>query len=107
MISIQGQKTFLRDWTLKDLDVFKSWHTGRHQWKEFDAPYFPVDEKEFLQGLEILRERIEKQNFPQPRMRMVIADLESDQLVGTVNAYLQNVPRSFGWICTRGRGMKE
>ncbi len=87
----QGIKIILRDWQIKDLNVYEFWYTGKKKWMDYDAPYFQkptaIDIKNKL--LEI-RHKINTKNWENPRQRLVIANKENDKLIGIVNWYWQS-----------------
>ena len=87
----KGKPFRLRDWREHDLEVYRYWMADHHPWKELDAPYFPVPSPEVIQTiLEKIREKIQLGAFPVPRFKMVIADGETDRLVGVCSSYWQS-----------------
>ncbi|MGZ5279611.1 MAG: GNAT family N-acetyltransferase [Pseudobdellovibrionaceae bacterium] len=96
MIQIQGQKVFIRDWLPQDLEIYKNWQMGAQEWKKFDAPYYQSDDQDFLKSFEAWKAKVEARDFPTPRGRLVIASLENNQLVGTLNAYW--ISKETNWL---------
>lgn len=91
MIKLKGTRICLRDWQLGDLGRYEHWNTGHHAWMDYDGPYYPKLTPEKLQEtLEKLRSKLEKGDWKSPRRRMVIAELESDKLIGAVSWYWQS-----------------
>lgn len=87
MLKIEGKHIRLRDWILDDLETYKFWQLGEHEWKNWDGPYFKSTDIETLEHIKSLNEKIALGSFPNPRPKLVIADVESDGLIGTVNSY--------------------
>lgn len=78
----------IRDWLQKDLEVFRFWNTGKHLWMDFDGPYFPKMTKiEIENSVKTIESKIVNKSFSKQRRRMVIADKNSDNMLGTVNWY--------------------
>ena len=85
---IRGQRVVLRDFEERDLERYAYWLTGMREWRRFDGPYYPgTAPAELAKRIEKLRGRIERDDWPEPRRRLVIADFESNALVGTVAWY--------------------
>lgn len=83
-----GSPVRLRDWRVDDLDLFTFWSQPGHLWQEYDGPYFPKPQaEEIAMNLAKLRDQVTAAKWPEPRNRMVVADAESDRLLGTVNRY--------------------
>ena len=87
-----GQRIHLRDLRLDDLPAYREWMLPHQRWHETDGPYYEKDTVEEVdERIEDLRERIEAveagKPWPDPRARLVIADRETDALVGTVSRY--------------------
>lgn len=89
---IIGKRIKLRDIKTSDLDAFKKWQIGDQEWKLLDGPYYKKNSGEEIdEYIEILKQNIAKKEWPNPRKRLIIADLDSDRLLGTVNWYWQSV----------------
>ena len=87
----EGNQISLRDWQLSDLEAFEFWHIGKKRWMEFDAPYYRKPSAVEIQlSVQQLTERIRRSDWPSPRKRLVIADKETDKLIGTVSWYWQS-----------------
>lgn len=90
-IKLKGSRIVLRDWVAPDFAIFRKWNTGHHTWMDFNAPYFPAKTPaDIEQQIAEYRAFIAHDNWPRPRTRLVIADLQSDQLLGTVSWYWQS-----------------
>lgn len=92
-----GKKIRLRDWSLEDVESYKAWQKPGMRWKALDGPYYQtsIDESEKL--AKELQDKIQNQDFPNPRMRLVIADLETNRLMGTVSSYWES--KETNWLC--------
>lgn len=97
-MQIQGKKIKLRDWQLDDIPIYEKWNTGWHQWMDYDAPYYKSnDEKISSEYKQKLTERIKKQDFPSPRINLIIADLQTDTMLGMVSRYWES--KETNWLC--------
>lgn len=81
-INIKGEKIQLRDWLLQDVEPFRDWQRPGMQWKNMDGPYYRSTADEAEKIVNELRIRIERTEFPDPRMRLVIADRSTNNLIG-------------------------
>lgn len=89
-ITLPNQAISLRDWQLADLESYKSFNTGEHDWMKFNGPYYPLASQEELdKTLVMLEKRINTEDWPAPRRKLVITDL-SNQFIGTVSWYWQS-----------------
>lgn len=87
-IILTEKKVHLRDWVLDDLDEFAHWLQPGHHWQELDGPYFKKIAPEEVPALVArIRTRIETKNFTVPRQNLIIAETESNRLVGQVTRY--------------------
>lgn len=81
----------MRDWIMSDLEIYSHWNTGSHLWMDYNGPYYPkMDEKELKVSLAKTRQRIEQSFFPEPRTELVVADRETDKMLGAVSWYWQS-----------------
>ena len=97
-IKIEGQKIQLRDWQLKDVTIHERWNTGWHEWMNYDAPYYKSNnEKLSSEYKQKLTERIKKQEFKAPRRNLVIADMETNVMIGMVSWYWES--KETNWMC--------
>jgi len=88
MFFLSGGKINLRDFRLDDLDSYAYWLTYGHKWQELDSPFLPAMEDEDIERvIDKLRLQIKHHNFPPLRKKIVIADLETDELIGMVSRY--------------------
>ena len=97
LLQVNGQKIKLRGWHLEDLEVFKHWQKPGHQWQELDGPYYRSDKDQSEELTEALRHKIVQNDFASPPMRLVIADISNNQLIGTVSSYWESVETY--WLC--------
>lgn len=91
-MKLQGEKVVLRDWVKADLEKDKYWHTGEHLWMTFNGPYYPLpalDIQEKWRAERLLK--IEKDDWGEPRLNLIIADSDSNEMIGTVNRYWQSI----------------
>lgn len=96
---IDGKKVVLRDWQLADLDSYAFWQLPGHRWQELDGPYFEQptpDESKATLGR--LRNRIEMNEWDEPRPALVIARRQYDRLLGRVSWYWQSRATGLPWI---------
>lgn len=85
---IEGVKVRLRDITVHDLDDYAYWLQPHHQWQALDGPYYPKTSLEEIPGvISHYKRRIEAGNFPTRRERLVIADHQTNKLLGMVTCY--------------------
>ena len=90
-LSIPGQKITLRDWQLGDLDTFARWNAPGHDWQALDGPYYPKSiAAEVAKLVDKMRQRINAADWPAPRLRVAIADKQTNHLLGTVTRYWQS-----------------
>ncbi len=85
-----GKKIKLRDWKLADVDEYEKWQRNDLEWKQFDGPYFPLDEAKMPAWMDKMRDLVSRANWPTPRQRMVIADEATDAFVGVVSWYWES-----------------
>ncbi len=92
MIKLTGPRIILRDWQATDLADYRSWNIGHHRWMDFNGPYYPRDTAEELEAkISTYQSQIETGEWPNLRERLVIADQQSDQMLGTVSWYWQSI----------------
>lgn len=96
-ILIQGTKIKLRDWKKEDLPLFESWQKPGQAWQQLDGPYYRSEKDESAELTAKLKAKIEKEEFPLPRMGLVVADASTDQLLGTVSSYWESIETQ--WLC--------
>ncbi len=96
-MEINGKRVRLRDWQIKDLEVYEHWMQPNHQWHKLNGPYYKkLDSDQISERVEKIRNRIENNNFPDTRIMIVIADLETDVMIGSVNWYWQS--KETNWL---------
>ncbi len=87
MFNISGQNISIRDWSTSDLNAYREWNKGDHKWKTLNAPYFkPKTIEDINEEVSVLK----KNGNPFDKKRLVIADNNTDQLIGTVGWYWQS-----------------
>ena len=88
MVNIEGQQIRLRDIQRHDLEPYRHWNQPGQQWQEFDGPYYPPQTTAEVDALIAkIQSRIAAQDWPNMHERLVIADRETDSLVGLVSRY--------------------
>lgn len=84
-ILIPGRRIVLRDFHEDDIGEYLRWQAPGHHWHRLDGPYYPKPSADDLSRIEQrLREDLQTANWPEPRKRLVIADDETDLLIGVV-----------------------
>lgn len=94
---IEGKKIKLRDWILADVEKFREWQKPGQRWQELDGPYYRSNVDESAQLAAKLQTQIENGDFPNPRARLVIADIHTNALIGTVSSYWES--KETNWLC--------
>jgi len=88
MLRIAGQRIVLRDWRLDDLELYHTWMQPGQRWQELDGPYYPKPSPEKVAELvERQRQHILSDDWPDPRMRLIVANRAADALLGIVTWY--------------------
>jgi len=83
-----GPRVVLRDFEDRDLEPWARWHAPGHAWQRFDGPYYPQPKPEDVaRRVAELRTRIRDDAWPEPRLRLVVADRGTDALIGSVSRY--------------------
>ena len=86
-MQIPGNRISLRDFELSDLDAIAHWMHPDHDWHKFDGPYYPPAPAEKIpEIISRYEKRISEHNFPDPRMRLAIANT-TDEIMGMVTRY--------------------
>jgi len=97
-MQIQGKQILLRDWLLDDIPPYEKWHTGWHDWMNYDAPYYKSnDEKISDEYKKKLTERVKNQTFKTSRQQLIIADSQTNVLIGMVSRYWES--KETNWMC--------
>ena len=73
-MQLLGKQIVLRDWLETDLPVYQSWMSNDHEWKQFDGPYFVMDESKVQERIGRLSEAVAAAEWSNPRQRLAIAD---------------------------------
>jgi len=93
----KGTKIKLRDYQLSDLEEYRKWLIGDHLWKKYDGPYYhKLNEKETDEYLTKVEKQIREKTFPNPRTALVIADINTNNLIGTISRYWQR--KETNWL---------
>lgn len=97
MIDIFGKQIHIRDWRKEDIEVYQYWNSDKFKWMDFDGPYYPQLSKIDLQKrIESLEKLIISDNFSGVRKRLIIADSETNKLIGIVSRYW--ISEATNWI---------
>ncbi|PID31073.1 MAG: hypothetical protein CR982_00465 [Candidatus Cloacimonadota bacterium] len=89
-------KIKLREFTLEDLPSYEMYLRPENKWQEYDAPYLPDDsEQEIKDCISNVKNKLENNQKPFSG-RKVIADIETNKLIGTVNCYWKS--KETNWI---------
>ena len=87
-VRLEGRRLRLRDFEPADLGAYGDWQAPGHDWQALDGPYYPhPDKAQVAEAVKRMRRAIELHAWPQPRVRLVIADRDGDQLMGIVSWY--------------------
>jgi putative hydrolase of HD superfamily len=86
-----GERIVLRDWLLTDLERYAYWLQPGQRWQELDGPYYPKPTvSEIAEIMARLREEITTGNLADPRNTLVIAERQTNTLIGRVSRYWQS-----------------
>ena len=86
-----GSRIDLRDWRLADLDRWAAWLSPGRHWKDLNGPYYALPTPDEVQAMvERRRVAITEEAWPTPRASLVIADKETDGLIGLVTWYWES-----------------
>lgn len=89
---LPGSRVHLRDWRTDDLAAYEYWLQPGHEWKKYDAPYYPGPElEEIPEYIERKQRVIANPDLPHPRTNVVIARADTDELIGAVLAYWESI----------------
>lgn len=95
---MNGKRICIRPFKEKDIELYKDFLEGDYLWKEFDGPYFgPMTDEDVKSMLEHAQKLIANVNN-ENASRMVIADLATDTLIGTVSWYYES--KETMWVDT-------
>ena len=89
-MQLLGKQIVLRDWLESDLPVYQSWMSNDHEWKQFDGPYFVMDESKVPERIGRLRQAIAAAEWSNPRQRLPIADRATNAFIGMVSRYWES-----------------
>lgn len=98
-MKIEGKQIILRDWISEDVESYGYWMKPGHKWLELDGPYYrDMAETEIPKSMAKLQGFIDRQEWDEPRRRLVIADKKTNKILGTVNWYW--VSQETNWLDT-------
>lgn len=90
-MQLLGNTILLRDFRLDDLPAFAHWQHPGHTWQRFDGPYYAKPSSDDVALMtDQLRSAIETGAWPEPRMRLAIADASTNELIGVVSSYWES-----------------
>ena len=96
-MELQTTKVKIRDWQTEDLPRYAHFNTQHHKWMELDAPYYTRSTtKEIENYLKKIGKNVKNKDWQTPRTRLVIADINTNELIGTVSWYWQSKPTN--WV---------
>jgi putative hydrolase of HD superfamily len=82
---------------LGDLEAFEHWLHPDNEWRKLDGPYYPqIKLEDIPKIIKKCKEIINEADYPTPRTRFVVADKETDQLLGHVNSYW--ISKETNWL---------
>ena len=84
---MESERIRLRDFRSNDMPLYERWLAPGQEWQRWDAPYLPVSEEWVSRHLASVREGVATGDWKEPRQRLVIADRDTDRLVGVVTRY--------------------
>lgn len=85
---IPGRQVRLRDWEARDLERYREAMQPGQEWQRLDGPYYPRPQGAELEAsLERIAARVERGDWPEPRVQLVVADSETDEMLGRVSRY--------------------
>jgi RimJ/RimL family protein N-acetyltransferase len=84
---IEGKRIRLRDLQVTDLEAALFWLHPSQKWHELDGPYYPPTPAEELPKMMLEWEKRIASPKPEPRERLVIADIENNAIMGFVSRY--------------------
>ena len=85
-VMLEGRQLRLRDWLPEDLSAYREWLKPHHEWNLWNGPYFPPHtEQEAEAAVRRIKEQLDSGEWPEVRRRLVIADAETNHLIGTVS----------------------
>ncbi|MEL6309369.1 MAG: GNAT family protein [Chloroflexota bacterium] len=85
---IEGKRLRLRDLKLEDIPHGEKWLHPDNEWHKTNGPYFPPAPADRIPDIMAMwKRKIEEDNYPAPRMRLCIADSETDTIMGMVTRY--------------------
>ena len=86
----------IREWKEKDLAIYREYQLGEYEWQKYDGPYFPSPTEEDIEkSIQKIKLHI-KDPVNNPHSMRVIADKDSDTMIGSVNHYYEC--RETNWI---------
>lgn len=98
MIQLKGNKILLRDWKTSDLETHFHYNNKHHKWMKYDGPYYPRTFLKNIYELDNIRQKILSNQFSSPRKKLLIADIKTDEMIGTCTWYWQS--KETNWLST-------
>ena len=90
-LEIVGKKVRLRDWQEGDLSRHRKFQEPGWRWQQFDGPYYTrKSAAENDAHVERIRARVAAADWPSPRVVVVIADRQTNELIGQLSRYWQS-----------------
>lgn len=90
MLRLDGERICVRDWLAHDVEPYAAWQAPHHAWRRTDGPYYPPPSPEQIERTCARIQRAVGGEVPDVRVRLVIADRQTDRLIGTVSRYWQS-----------------
>ncbi len=92
MFNLQSKTIILRNWIEDDIKIYKHWMQPQFEWNKFDGPYYPFpSEEEIKLRIKNIENKItintNDKLFKHPFDDLVIADKQTNLMIGRVNRY--------------------
>jgi RimJ/RimL family protein N-acetyltransferase len=92
-----GNQIVLRDWNIFDVKALEKWLSVGKKWQELDGPYYKKTQNGFEKQIRDIQQCLDNKILLDPRSRVVIADKDTNKLLGTVSCYWESVETN--WLC--------
>jgi len=88
MFKLENKTIILRNWIIEDLPIYKHWMQPHFEWSKYDGPYYPFPSIEEV-GLRVknIENKIHNSLFRHPFKDLVIADKQTNIMIGRINRY--------------------
>lgn len=83
-MNIPGKRLTLRDLQPSDRDPLIDWLHPRHEWHQFNGPYYPPTQ---AGDIPELVDKWLSPDLPDVRRRLMVADKQTDDIMGLVSRY--------------------